>query len=266
MDIVRPPSSGYLPSTVHGKSSLNSPAGRTRGQAFTLIELLVVVAVMVVMMKFAAPAFTAINSGQGVTKTAQDISGALEFARGYAMGNNTYVWVGFFEEDPTRAAGTSGSGRVVISMVGSIDGTQVYSSSATNPPVLNPASLTQIAKLLKCNSTHLDVLPATAMTRPAISTAAPNNYQVGDPSFSQRNGTTNATTFNYPLAGKATYTFNKIIQFSPLGDTTKIVAAPTQLMEIGLRPAHGNAPDANSKNLVAIQISGIGGHVEVYRP
>ncbi len=37
------------------------------------------------------------------------------------------------------------------------------------------------------------------------------------------------------------------------------------LIEIGLQPTHGNAIDNNSKNLVAVQITGLGGVVTIYR-
>ena len=64
------------------------------------------------------------------------------------------------------------------------DGTQTFPAGSTNPPALSGTNLVQVGKLLKCEGIHLDVLPATAVTRPAIATANPADYQViGDQVF-----------------------------------------------------------------------------------
>src|ERR1700722_5827359 len=68
-------------------------------KAFTLVELLMVIVIIAVMLVLSIPAFYAIKGGSDITKAAYDISGVLEQARTYAMANNTYVWVGFYEED-----------------------------------------------------------------------------------------------------------------------------------------------------------------------
>jgi hypothetical protein len=57
-----------------------------------------------------------------VTSAAYTIKGALDTARTYAKANNTYTWVGFFEEDISSATpGTAGTGRLVMSIVASKD-------------------------------------------------------------------------------------------------------------------------------------------------
>jgi len=235
-------------------------------RAFTMIELLAVMGVMTLMMVMLVPVMGGIKGAGDVTKTAYDVSGALEMARTYAMAHNTYVWVGLFEEDPSQAPGTIGTGRVVVSVVASRDGTKIYSDTNNNPPALDSANLIQISRLLKFENAHLDTLSSADMSRPEITAPNPNDYQVGNPSFSRRNGAANSTTFAHPLSGAAKYTFSKIIQFNPQGDASKIVDTPTRFMEIGLRPTRGNMVDSNSKNLVAIQVAGIGGQVKIYRP
>ena len=40
----------------------------------------------------------------GVEMAAHEVAGALETARSYAMANNTYTWVGFFEEDASSGS------------------------------------------------------------------------------------------------------------------------------------------------------------------
>ena len=49
-----------------------------------------------------APAFTYIKGGTDVTSAAYTIKGVLDTARTYAKANNTYTWVGFYEEDVSQ--------------------------------------------------------------------------------------------------------------------------------------------------------------------
>ena len=99
-------------------------------KAFTLLELLVVIVIIAILVVLVAPAFTNIKSGNDITTAGYTIAGALEEGRNYAMANNTYVWVGFYEEDTTALTPTSatppysGKGRVVIATVFSTDGTR----------------------------------------------------------------------------------------------------------------------------------------------
>src|SRR6266496_3980870 len=104
---------------------------------FTLLELLIVVGIIGLLLVLLAPAFTTIKGGTDVTSAAYTIKGVLDTARTYAKANNTYTWVGFFEEDASQSStnpATAGTGRVVISIVASKDGSEVYTS------VGNPAA------------------------------------------------------------------------------------------------------------------------------
>ena len=248
-----PPSELVFVPTMSIRAKNRNKTALRRG--FSLIELLSVLAVMSLLSGFLVISIPGMKSSQDVTTAAYDVQGVLEQARITAMANNTYTWVGFFEENPNNP-GTAGTGQVVISVVSSGDGTQTY-SNASAPTALPSTSLAQVSKLMKIPNSHLDVLTAAAVTRPSVPA---NTYQVGNSAFA------NGTTFPYPLSGTPTYTFTNIIQFNPQGDATRIVDVPTQWMEIGLRPSHGSSTDTASKNVVAVQISGIGGKVTVYRP
>src|SRR6266446_7876636 len=70
---------------------------KLRSRGFTLIELLVVMAIILILMVLVAPAFTSLKSAGDVTSAAYTVKGVLDQARTYAMANNTYTWVGFFE-------------------------------------------------------------------------------------------------------------------------------------------------------------------------
>jgi len=234
-----------------------------RNKAFTLVELLAVMGVMVVIMAFSVPLYNSINGAASVTKSASDIAGALEMAKSYAIAHNTYVWVGFFEEDPSTP-GKQGTGRVVISVVASNDGTNQLANAAQ----LTTGNSTQVYKLIKLDNTHL----ASASNPDALTglirtsgTTPPATGQIGDSSFNSTK-----TVFNYPLSGSGQYQFRKVIQYSPLGDATRFNGntsdTPVQYMEVGIRPAHGNQSANNSNDIAAIQIAGIGGVATIQRP
>src|SRR5207302_6669304 len=100
-----------------------------RSFGFTLIELLIVVCIIAVLLVLIAPAFTTIKGGTDVTSAAYTIKGVLDIARTYAKTNNTYTWVGLYEEDVSQSStnpATAGTGRLVISIVASKNGTMLY--------------------------------------------------------------------------------------------------------------------------------------------
>jgi hypothetical protein len=226
-----------------------------------------------------APAFTTIKSSGDVTSAAYTIKGALDAARTYAKANNTYTWVGFFEEDASLSStnpATAGTGRIVVSIVASKDGSEVYTSLAGPAADMdsNGTKLLQVGKLIKLDNMHLrtfangtGVAPAdTFPTRPAIPGGSPDNAKIGDysPDPSLR-------YFHYPATGTegaAQYIFRKMIQFSPRGecrpqnDNYEMRA----VIEVGLQQTHGpTAPALADPKNCAVQLSGFGGNVKIYQ-
>src|ERR1700730_16675057 len=101
---------------------------------FTIVELLVVTGIIALLMVLVVPAFTSIKSAGDATSAAYTIKGVLDTACSYAKANNTYVWVGFYEENvakPSPNSVTPAIGRVVMSVVASSDGTNVYNPGSS---------------------------------------------------------------------------------------------------------------------------------------
>src|ERR1700686_958237 len=110
-DPQRPPSSASglrLPASEFSSSyfrlSNSHPKARS---SFTLIELMVVIGIIVLFSVLLVPAFTSLKGSGDITNTAYAITGVLEQARNYALANNTYVWVGFYEEDSASSTPTA---------------------------------------------------------------------------------------------------------------------------------------------------------------
>ena len=243
-----------------------------------MIELLVVVGIIGLLLVLIAPAFTYIKGGTDVTSAAYTIKDVLDTARTYAKANNTYTWVGFFEEDtppPPTIPVPAGIGRVVMSVVASKDGSIIYNPSSLAQQDLT-TSLLQVRKLTKIDNVHLWTHTDTPLgtgstfdTRPPVA----STYCIGDTSPSN-----STTPFHYPVGNPAPavqYTFVKAVQFSPRGEArinnstanSGVEVFPLQTVaEIAVEPTHGAAtPAAVPANVVAIQFTGIAGNVKIYR-
>jgi type II secretory pathway pseudopilin PulG len=241
--------------------------------------MLVVMGVIAILMALLAPAFTNLKSASDVTGAANTIKGVLDQARTYAKANNTYTWVGFFEENvsqPSPAA--AGTGRVVMSVVASNDGTMIYDPSA--PAQITTTRLIQVGKLTKIENVHLagDALFTATPSTPSGSTFDNRpavTYRIASP---PNNSPPDSTTpFQYPVGNPAPaqqYRFVKAVQFSPGGEaridnSTTASGTPVYPLqvaaEIGLRATHGTTVDTTSPNVVAIQFGGVGGDVIIYR-
>lgn len=241
-------------------------------RGFTLLELLIVISIIALLLVLMAPAFTTIKGGTDVTSAAYTIKGVLDTARTYAKANNTYTWVGFCEEDvSSTTSGCGGTGRIVMSIVASKDGTKVYDPN--NLAAIDPNKLTQVGKLIKIDNAHLAgdaIFTATPLTPtgPTFDYRPFVTYRIASPPNSSP--ADSLTPFQYPVGSPpptAQYTFVKAVQYSPGGEArVDNTSYPLQTAaEIGVRPTHGTAVDTTTPNVVAIQFGGLGGDVTIYR-
>ena len=266
-----PPHSPARAQFTRPRRTFRLPRSAFRPRAFTLIEMMVVIGIIVILMALIAPAFTSLKSAGDVTSAAYTVKGVLDQARTYTQANDTYTWVGFFEENvanPSPNSATPKIGRIVMSIVASKDGTIVYDPSS--PAKIDTTKLIQLGKLIKIENAHLwthtdspSGAGSTYDTRPNVAAT----YCLGDTSPPN-----SLTPFQYPVGNPepaAQYTFVKAVQFSPAGEARINNSTTTYSLqtaaEIALRPTHGTTVDTISPNPVAIQFSGAGGNVRVYR-
>jgi prepilin-type N-terminal cleavage/methylation domain-containing protein len=268
---------------------------------FTLLELLIVVGIIAVLLVLIAPAFTTIKSGTDVTSAGYTVKGVLDTARTYAKANNTYTWVGFFEEDISSATpGTAGTGRLVMSIVASKDGSNLGadpSSSATGTENwIDPTQLTQVGKLVKIDNIHLPLFSMcpncsgeTFDTRPSVQLDPVVGYNASrfgelsalPPNTAPYDITNNGLTkfpFQYPVGDHAPprqYSFRRTLRFNPRGECrVNSTYDVRKVVEVGLLQTHGTTipPGTGNGSLIsyngnvaAVQITGFGGSVKIYR-
>ena len=273
-----------------------------REGGFTLIELLVVISIIGRLMVLIVPAFTSLRSGTDVTSAAYTIKGALDTARTYAKANNTYTWVGFYEEDISNPP-NAGTGRLVMSIVASKDGTNLGadpSSSATGTNnFIDVTRLTQVNKLVKIDNLHLPLFAMctgtctgdTFNSRPFLQFdsfgVGYNGSRFGElnappPDTAPYEPTNNGLTkfpFQYPVGAPAPtpqYRFRRTLRFSPTGECRiNSTYDVRKVVEVGLLQTYGTIVPAPvggggstftySGNVAAVQITGFGGSVKIYR-
>ena len=283
---------GGSPITDHSVRATQRDPESIRG--FTLFELLIVVGIIGLLMVLIAPAFTTIKGGTDVTSAAYTIKGVLDTARTYSKANNTYTWVGFLEENVANPVSpntdTPKVGRLIMSIVASKDGTNVYGS---NTGTIDATRLIQVGKLIKIENVHLPLFVVctsnctgeTFDTRPAVQndpTAGYNYSRFGELNAPQPNTAPYTTPYNfqYPVGNPAPavqYTFSKLLQVSPRGESRVNGNSYDirRVVEIGLIQTHGTTTPVPrggggstfdfAGNVVAVQINGFAGDVRIYR-
>ncbi len=248
---------------------------RHPSRAFSLVELLVVMAIIAVLAGLTSASIAGIDSANTLNKSASDLGDIFARARAYAMSNNTYVYVGLEELD-SASSNTAGIGRVAVAVVGATGGTRPYGNT---PGPLSDTGLTPVVSLARPEvfdnlhiATATDLTNGNLASRPASGTTG--FIDLGNVMSTGAGKST--VTFQWPLSGAAKYTFDQVvIEFSPQGtarfqDQTTFSSMVPSYIELPLLPTHGTTlptgTDFAKANEAALQIDGMTGEVQTYRP
>lgn len=218
--------------------------------AFSLVELLVVIGIIILLGAVSTPVIQNLVTQRGAAGAAAMIDRAFEQAGIRAVSRRTHVYVFIGEFRPDSDPGVAGKGEIAICIVESMDGSRLATVTSANARVVN--------KLQKVKGAAIEALEASEI--PGRATNAVIDY--AGRAFS-------GATIGYPLEGTKRYEFNALpaIEFSP--DGTARIAGDTSLpgsIEIGLRPARGEAVLADSADVAAVQVSGITGKSTLHQP
>jgi len=257
---------------------------------------MIVIAIIAILFVLVVPALTSLKGADDFTKAAYTITSVMEQARSFSISKNTYVWLGFYEENAaattptTSTAPYSGKGRLVMATVYSKDGTAIYDPALTlyssgswplNLPGTGPQAghepastdpIAQLGRIAKIDSIHMTDIgsptPAPSPSPDSLEARSSAPYSSPSAAFSSSNrlssDSTDATRFQFTVQG---YTFWKTVRFSPRGEVRINTSYDyRRVAEIGLIPTHGNiVPSPIPANVIAIQFDAFGGHFRIYR-
>ena len=247
-------------------------------RGFTLVEMLTVMAIIVVLLTILAPVVTSVSTSRTLANAGGDIASTLEQARTYAMANNTYVYVGFFEADATQSAGlrpqSPGTGRVYVGAIATRDGTNGYSTE-----IWTTSNMVDLNKPQRFDGVHFtgaDITKALTTMDQNLSKTDVVLFPSSGSSGSSELYESSVLSFNAPsqaTTGKIC-TFNQVIQFAPTGGAKIITSTTGSLQQVpyfqfGLLPAHGNQASSqatvSTPDCAGIQIDGLTGVIRLYR-
>jgi prepilin-type N-terminal cleavage/methylation domain-containing protein len=217
-------------------------------KGFSLIELLTVITITIILTSLCIPELSGLVRASRIDEAVTNCTSALERARQYAVANNTYTWVAFYQDttDPT-------GNKVYLATLASTDGTDPTNGFTVAGPV--PAS------------DYILVSKITAFPQMAIEKAGANSWS-GLPTITPAPSSlaSNVVSFNLNVPPKgAVETFNQVLQFSPAGEA-RISSGIVSLIEMGLSPVRGANNALDTKNVAVIRLAGTTGQATLYRP
>lgn len=221
---------------IFRNSPRNMSRAKTASKAFSLIELLCVMSVIAILAVVSIPALRGraddMNSGLQVA------GGVMEFARQYAISQNTYVWVA------VRSTTAVEDGRIAV--IASKDGTDVLSWSKASIDIASSQDLELVGRVR--NLPRIQVVDAATVPIPKL------------PSVS---GAVKMATVSFQIgSGSASQDFNRAVQFTPTGEARVAAGGVDRYIDMALLPQQGSLADSNQ---AVIRIFGLTGKSMVYR-
>jgi prepilin-type N-terminal cleavage/methylation domain-containing protein len=224
----------------------SNPSRASKG--FTLVELLVVMAIITLLAALAGPGIIAMVKAPKIDQAVTSCTSALEWARQYAVANNTYTWVAFYQ-DNTDATGS----KVYIAILASADGTDP-TAGFTVTGTVPAANYNLLYKITAFPQISLESAGANTWSGLSTPTPTPSSLANNVVNFS----------LNVPAKG-ASEQFNQVLQFSPAGEA-RVSSGLVSLIELGLSPVKGPSNSLDTHNVAVLRVAGMTGQATLYRP
>jgi prepilin-type N-terminal cleavage/methylation domain-containing protein len=231
-----------------------SPKARSGASGFTLIELVMVMAIMLMVLGFAAPSVVGILKGKKIEQALSTVTGVLEQARMDAATQNAYLWTGFLN----IAAKDSKSGvdeLWLMTFRGKSGESRIPASAADILPV------SALQRVEGVNMVEVDKLPDR------VKALLPATYKdVTSATKSETKITWKGTT------ATGTKDFERILLFTPRGEALWETGSPTVLplsepsFVVGLARTQNGTVAPNEKDMAFVLVAGVTGRVSVGRP
>ena len=230
------------------------PEARTKVSGFTLIELVMVMAIMLMVLGFAAPSVVGILKGKKIEQALSTVTGVLEQARMDAATQNAYLWTVFLNV----AAKDSKSGVDELWLM-TFRGKSGESRIPASPEDVLPVNALQ--RIEGVNMVAVDKLPDR------VKALLPATYKdIASAAKSETKLTWRGT------AASGVKEFDRILLFTPRGEALWETGSPTVLplsepsFVVGLARTQNGTVAPNEKDMAFVQVAGVTGRVSVGRP
>jgi prepilin-type N-terminal cleavage/methylation domain-containing protein len=231
-----------------------SRKSRAAGAGFTLIEMVMVMAIMLMVLGFAAPSVVGILKGKKIEQALSTVSGVLEQARTDAATQNAYLWTGFLNV----AAKDSGSGTDELWMMTFRGKSGESRIPVTADDVLPVSALQRVEGV---NMVEMEKLPERVKSLlPAVCKDIATAKQSETKIVWKGTSTTGAREFD------------RILLFTPRGEalwesgSATTLPVPDPNFVLGLARTQNGAVAANEKDMAFVAVAGVTGRVSVGRP
>lgn len=210
-------------------------------EAFSILELLAVIGIISLCSVMVIAAVSSIGGGTSITKAGGDVASLLEQARTHAMAQNTYVWVGFRQDDMDTL-----SAAVVASRNG--EPQPIVTDAAASP-----SDVIQLGGIQRFKNVRMVVAPS-GTGRATVGASAQLAGLI-----------TPIIRFGAGKGGNHRDFTNQVVQFNNRGEAKIASGSFQKIVEIGLQAsANGSVRDPN--NYAAVQLGALTGSVTVFRP
>lgn len=218
-----------------------------RSKGFTLLELLLCIAVISIMITASVFAVGKMQGAGRFNQTISGLGGILDYARQYAVAQNTYVWVAFSETQGDVDKSLN------VAVLASLDGTDP--SPWTDYGTVPSQSIQLIQRVRSFSHVNMEEAGSLGVNQvPSLPTTPTIDVNV--------NKVSDTASFSIKLPGSATATkFSRVIQFTPSGEARNRNGT-VDIIEFGLTPR----PETSSANVAVVRVSGLMGVSRVYRP